>query len=210
VMLAVLPVLAAAILGARVPALPKAAAPILLLFEVSVAGAANGDTRRVFAVDGNPSYRPFYRAEHRVNDFIRDHLGAGRPIFLWYDRDDFTTADARTDEWLRYRMRFRGDPLNLTVYDSFGSLWLWHRNNLGFAMPEFASDATAKLEGQTPASVAMFCSTIARCEAGRRALEGRGFTARVAAYKRIVEPPYIDVTTALVDIDRTAARADLR
>jgi hypothetical protein len=210
VMLTVLTVLAAAILCARVPALPVAAAPILLLFAVSVAGAANNDTRRVFTVDGNPSYRPFYQAEHRVNAFVREHLDAKRSFFLWYDRDDFTTADARTDEWLRYRMRFRGDPLNLTVYDSFGSLWLWHRANIGFAMPAFAPDGLAKLDGQAPASVAMFCSTLARCEAGMRALEGRGFTTRIAAHERIVEPPYIDVTTALVDIDRTAARADLR
>jgi hypothetical protein len=209
VMLTVITVLAAVVLCARVPVLPMAAAPILLLFAIGVAGAANGDTRRIFAVDGNPSYRPFYRAEHRVNAFVRRHLDARRRIFLWYDRGDFTTTDARTDEWLRYRMHFNGSPLDLTVYDSFGALWLWHRVSLGFAMPASAPGAFAQLEGELPASVAMFCSTLARCEAGMRALEGRGFSARLAAHERIVEPPYIDVTTALVDIDRTAARSDV-
>jgi hypothetical protein len=209
VMLAVLTVLAAVVLCARVPALPVVAAPVLLLFVVSVAGVANGDTRRIFAVDGNPSYRPFYQAEHRVNAFVRGHLDAGRRIFLWYDRADFTTADARTDEWLRYHMRFRA-PLDLTVYDSFAALWLWDRAALGDAMPAFAPDALAKLQGPVPASVAMFCSTLARCEAGMRAFERLGFSARLAALKRIVEPPYIDVTTALVDIDRAAAGSDTR
>jgi hypothetical protein len=184
----------------------------LLLFAVSVAGAANADTRRIFAVDGNPSYRPFYRAEHRINAFVRAHLDAGRHIFLWYDRDDFTTTNARTDDWLRHRMRFNGNPLDLTVYDSFGSLWLWHRASLGFAMPAFDDPGSlARFEVDLPARVAMFCSTLARCEAGVRALEARGLITRVAAQKRIVEPPYIDVTTALVDVDRhAAARSDLR
>jgi hypothetical protein len=207
VLLTVMTVIAAAVLCARAPAIPVVAAPVLLLFAVSVAGVVNGDTRRIFTVDGNPSYRPFYRAEHRVNAFIRGHLDVGRRIFLWYDRDDFTTTNARTDAWLRYRMRFAGNPLELTVYDNFGSLWLWHRANLGFAMPAFAPDAPAKLNGPQPARVAMFCSTLVRCEDGIRAFERRGFRARLAAQERIVEPPYIDVTTALVDIDRAVGEA---
>jgi hypothetical protein len=178
------------------------ATPVLLLFATSVSGVLNVDTRRIFRVDGNRNYRAFYRAAHRVNAFIRGNLETDRPLLLWYNRDDFTTGDAGLDEWMRYRMRFQGQPLVLSVYDSFASLWLWYRAALNFAMPAIGAEDVARLNALLPATLVMFCPELARCNGGLKELERNGYSVHFRAMTRIAEPTYIDVTLVAVDAKR--------
>jgi hypothetical protein len=182
-----------------------AAAPVLLLLATTLSGVLNADTRRMFRVDGNRDYRAFYRATHRVNAFIRGNLNPERTLLIWYNRDEFTTGHAEVDDWMHYRMSYQGQPLVLSPYDSFSSLWLWNRSTLNFAMPELTRADLARLDQPVPVTLVMFCQKVARCEDGWKALERNGYSVRVRSQTRIVEPTYIDVIVTAVEAEHRAS-----
>ena len=122
-------------------------------------------------------------------------------MFWWYDRADFDQPEVARD-WLWYRLWYKTGDLDLNLYDSLASLWLWDQRALllGPAMPKI--EKKARLRQLTPAAVVMFCAEPPRCKRAERALQLPGRVARLRAQERIVEPPYLDFTVAIVDVDR--------
>jgi len=176
---------------------------LVLVGALGIAGVADPSTRSMYQVAGNPSYKPMFLAQHRLNDFVRENQVPNRVIFWWYDRDDFRQSEVAR-QWLWYHLWYKTGNLDLTVYDSLSSLWLWDQRALllGSEMP--AIEKRARFLQLMPTAVVMFCAEPAQCKRAERALQLPGHVARLRAQERIVEPPYLDFTVAIVDVDRVA------
>ncbi len=182
----------------------KLVAVLLLVSAMGVAGVADPGTRSVYQVDGNPSYKPMFLAQHRVNEFVRDNVDPNQRIpFFWYDRADFRQS-AVAREWLWYYLWYQNEPIGLTVYDSIASLWLWDQREfvLGGEMPKMVPARRSRLLQVAPVSVVMFCDHPVQCEKGARALQFPGHVAHLRKQERIVESRYLDFTVAVVEVDR--------
>ncbi|HEX3399802.1 MAG TPA: hypothetical protein VHT74_05710 [Acetobacteraceae bacterium] len=177
----------------------RIAIPLLMLATV-VAGTANLDTRRIFRAAGNPDYKPYYRAAIRLNDIVQGAGLDGRRLYFWYNRQAFTTGDARRDAWLIFNHSFAGASMQLGVLDSLTSIWLWDRTNLNFDMPHLsAAEARGIAESAPLVSLVLLCQRQADCTQGVDALAKQGIATVTRVRERIVEDRALDLTVLIVD-----------
>ena len=175
-------------------------APAAILLAICLAGAINGDTKRIFRVEDNVEYRPLYLAAVRLNALVQSHISSGQKLLIWYQRAESTTGDSKVDRWMIYRLVYQEKAIDLTPYDSLASLWLWDRSILGVSMPILAAPEIAMINRSSEAVVVLLCTKTALCYEGFEVLKGTGRSIVVKEFARIQESAYVDLKVMVLDV----------
>lgn len=144
---------------------------------LTLAGALNADTAKVYRVPGGPDNAAQHMGMQRLHAFLRTEGTTQGHYLLWFGRDAFTNQRGIPESHLHH-LSFATTRLGLNALDSLAASLGWHTAAIGFSMPGFDErwglDVAAMI-GAEPANVITLCADLPQCEDGFAALREVGF-----------------------------------
>ena len=168
--------------------LARAAAVVAV--SLTLAGALNADTAKVFRLPGGPDNAAQHMGMQRLHALLREEGATQGRYFLWFGRDAFTERRGIPESHLRH-LRFATTLLRLNTLDSLAASLGWHVTAVGFGMPNFIERwglGVAATIGAAPVNVITLCADLPECDEGLAALLELGLTVEPGRRENIEVP----------------------